>query len=864
MQSSDAFRISRIAPWLLAIVPALAAAQSGGTLEDYRRAATVMQRLNGLTVNVAQAPTWTSPTRFWYRKTVKGGNEFVTVDAVTGEKKAAFDHTRLAAALASATGQTYTAATLPFTEFSYVDRDDAAIEVDATGSRYQCGLAQYQCTRVGPARATGPGARGGGGGFPGGANAAEPTASTACLPPTANDAGGRGGRGGAGGARGGAGGGRGAPGGSTTAVAGCVSPDGQSVAFVQNYNVAIRPVRSTSTSTAGIGGSGGTPAFTLLTHDGSEGDAYQLMSIRWSPDSKKLVAYRRRPGYTRLVHYVLTSPPDQLQPKDTSIFYRKPGDVLDVSRPVLVDVATRKPIVVDNALFANPYQISQAVWRKDGRAFTFEYNQRGHQAYRIIEVDATSGAARAVVNEETPTFFSYRPLNGNPTDHGSNWRFDVDDGKEVLWMSERDGWAHLYLYDGATGKVKNQVTKGEWIVRGVDSVDVANRQIYFRASGMIAGQDPYFIHYYRINFDGTGLTKYTEANGNHVVSWSPDHKYFTDLYSRVDLPPVLELRRVSDMHMTALEKADASAQIATGWRPPEVFVSKARDGKTDIWGIIVRPLNFDAKKKYPVVEQIYAGPQGSFVPKTWGGGMALQSMAELGFVLVQIDGMGTNNRSKAFHDVAWQNLGDAGFPDRILWHKAVGAKYPWYDVTRVGLYGTSAGGQNAMGGLVFHPDFYKVAYANSGCHDNRMDKIWWNEQWMGWPLGAHYEASSNTVHAKNLQGHLMLVIGEFDTNVDPASGYQVVNALIQAGKYFDLLVVPNGGHGAGGQYAAKKRNDFFVQWLLGVQPPNWNQGTTDAAAGTGLGFLDDDQMFGANGGGPSFFDGPNDPPYVWW
>jgi dipeptidyl aminopeptidase/acylaminoacyl peptidase len=252
------------------------------------------------------------------------------------------------------------------------------------------------------------------------------------------------------------------------------------------------------------------------------------------------------------------------------------------------------------------------------------------------------------------------------------------------------------------------------------------------------------------------------------------------------------------------------------------------------------------------------------VPKTWGGGVPLQAMAELGFVLVQIDGMGTNNRSKAFHDVAWRDLGDAGFPDRILWHKAVGAKYPWYDVSRVGLYGTSAGGQNAMGGLVFHPEFYKVAYANSGCHDNRMDKIWWNEQWMGWPLGPHYEASSNTVHAKNLQGHLMLVIGEFDTNVDPSSGYQVVNALIQANKYFDLLVVPNGGHGAGGQYAAKKRNDFFVQWLLGVQPPNWNQGTTDAAAGTGLGFLDDEQMNGANAAGPNFFDGPNDPPYVWW
>jgi len=609
----------------------------------------------------------------------------------------------------------------------------------------------------------------------------------------------------------------------------------------------------------------------MLSFDGSEGDAYQLGSIRWSPDSKKLVAYRRRPGYNRLVHYVLSSPADQLQPKDTSIFYRKPGDVLDTTQPVLFDIATKGQSIVENSTFPNPYQISQATWRQDGRAFTFEYNQRGHQSYRIIEVDASNGKARAVVSDDPKTFFSYRPLSASLTDHGSLYRYDVNDGREVIWMSERDGWAHLYLYDGTTGQVKNQITKGEWIVRSVDSVDVAKRQIYFRASGMIPNQDPYFIHYYRINFDGTGLVKYTEANGTHQLTWSPDHQYFVDTYSRVDLPTVVELRHVSDMKMTPIEKGDMSAQLATGWKPPEVFVSKARDGKTDIWGIVVKPLNYDPNKKYPVIEQIYAGPQGSFVPKTWGGGQALQSTAELGFVLVQIDGMGTNNRSKAFHDVAWRDLGDAGFPDRIAWHKAYAAKNPWYDITRVGLYGTSAGGQNAMGGLLFHPEFYKVAYSNSGCHDNRMDKIWWNEQWMGWPLGPHYERSSNMVNAGKLQGHLMLVIGEFDTNVDPSSGYQVVNSLIQSQKYFDLLVVPNGGHGAGGQYAIRKRNDFFVQWLLGVQPPNWNGGATDAnvggSSGRGLGLglgLDGIQFPAEPQMEPSFYDGPNDPPYVWW
>lgn len=846
-----------------ALVPFRTGAQ--GTLDDYRRAATVTQRFTGLTVDIAQAPTWIDLSKFWYRKSVQGGNQFVLVDAPTGQKRPAFDHARLATALSSASnaGTAFTATTLPFTEFTFMS-GESAIEADANGSRYRCTLTEYNCVRIGAAAVTEVAQTGAAVGVGrAGGSPLPPTPSTACLPPDRAAAGGRG-----------AGRGARAGGGAVTSTErSCISPDGHTEAFIQNFNVAIRSAREGVPAGGGGragrgGGNAAAPAAarTLLSFDGSEGDAYQLMSIRWSPDSKKLVAYRRRPGYNRLVHYVLSSPLDQLQPKDTSIMYRKAGDVLDVVLPVLFNVDGRTQTLVENALFPNPYQISQAVWRQDSRAFTFEYNQRGHQVYRVIEVDATNGKPRSLIADEPKTFFSYRPLSPNLTDNGRYWRHDVDDGRELLWMSERDGWGHIYLYDGVTGRVKNQVTKGAWVVRAVDSVDVSKRQIYFRASGTIAGQDPYFLHYYRINFDGTGLTQYTEANGNHTIYWSADHQYYADLYSRVDMPPVLELRRVSDKRMTPLEKGDMSAQLATGWTPPEVFVSKGRDGKTDIWGIVVKPIGVDRKKKYPVVEQIYAGPQGNFVPKSWGGGQALQSLAELGFAVVQIDGMGTNNRSKAFHDVAWQDLGDAGFPDRIAWHKAYAAKNAWYDATRVGLYGTSAGGQNAMGGLLFHPEFYTVAYSNSGCHDNRMDKVWWNEQWMGWPLGPHYERSSNMVHASKLQGHLMLVIGEFDTNVDPSTSYQVVNSLIQSGKFFDLLVVPNGGHGAGGQYAIRKRNDFFVQWLIGVQPPNWNGGASDASnrggsGGAGLGGLE----FPAEAAMlPSFYDGPNDPPYVWW
>jgi dipeptidyl aminopeptidase/acylaminoacyl peptidase len=249
------------------------------------------------------------------------------------------------------------------------------------------------------------------------------------------------------------------------------------------------------------------------------------------------------------------------------------------------------------------------------------------------------------------------------------------------------------------------------------------------------------------------------------------------------------------------------------------------------------------------------------VPKTWGGGQNLLATAELGFVLVQIDGMGTNNRSKAFHDVAWKNLADAGFPDRILWHKAVNAKYPWYDITRVGVYGGSAGGQNAAGAVLFHGDFYDAAFASSGCHDNRMDKIWWNEHWMG-RMGPHYEASSNVANAHRLRGRLFLAVGELDTNVDPASTLQVVDALIRAGKDFELLVVPNGGHGATGPDGGRRRNDFFVRSLLGVSPPDWNAGATIATTQDG-GDLD----FPADGPPAyGFFEDPADgrPPYWWW
>jgi dipeptidyl aminopeptidase/acylaminoacyl peptidase len=758
----------------LLLVPAPASAQ--GTIADYQRAMTLRDRYQDLTPGIADQVRWIEKTnRLYYRKSVKGGHEWVLVDAPSAQKRPAFDHTRLAAGIAAAANRKATAVTLPFNTFNFVDGEKAIEFV----------LAE-------------PGAAGRGGGGRGGFGPDDPVwrcslDTYTCRQPERAGRGGRGGRGGGGLA------GPVRPPFDINGVEPKKSPDGKLEAIVNNYNVAIRET--------------GKREVTLLSTDGSEGGYYDGDSLAWSPDSTRIAVYKVKPGFRRFINYIQSSPEDQLQPKHSTMQYAKPGDVLDVETPVLFEVSTKKRIAVDTALFPNAYDVSSLQWRKDSRAVTFEYNQRGHQLYRVIEIAAADGRARAVISEEPGTFFCYS---------GKKYRFDVDDGKEVVWMSERDGWNHLYLVDGATGAVKNQITRGDWAVRSVVETDEKKRQIVFTANGMYPGKDPYFVHVYRINFDGTGLTPLTPADANHTASFSPDSSFYVDTYSRVDQPPIAELRRASDgSRVMELERADAAELVKAGWKAPEVFVAKGRDGRTDIWGVIYRPTNFDPAKKYPVIENIYAGPQGAFVPKSFAAFNQMQAQAEIGFIVVQIDGMGTNYRSKAFHDVAWKNLKDAGFPDRILWHKAAAAKYPSYDITRVGLYGTSAGGQNSLGGLLFFPEFYKAAVSSVGCHDNRMDKIWWNEQWMGWPIGSEYAESSNVDNAYRLQGKVLLVVGEMDQNVDPSSTMQVVNQLIKHNKEFDLLVIPGAGHGSGGAYGDHKRFDFFTRHLLGVTPPAW-------------------------------------------
>ncbi len=574
------------------------------------------------------------------------------------------------------------------------------------------------------------------------------------------------------------------------------SPDGKWAAFVKDHDVWLRDRKSN--------------AVARLSTTGTAADPF-AGPFFWSPDSSRLVVIRTKAGGDRRVTLVESSPKDQLQPKTSSHLYLKPGDDIPLPKPHLFDVAAKAEIPVADDLFPNPWDVSYERWSADSKRFTFVYNQRGHQVVRVVSLDAATGKATAVVSEECKTFFDYaNKLDLRP----------VDGTDEFVWMSERDGWNHLYLVDAKAGTAK-PITKGQWVVRGIDRVDAGKREVWFRACGLHPGEDPYHVHFARIKLDGTGLTPLTAGDGNHTINYSPDGRFYVDTYSRADLPPVTELRRTSDgAKVCDLERGDASALLKTGWTMPERFVAKGRDGATDIHGVIFRPSHFDPAKRYPVVEEIYAGPHGQFVPKQWAPANGRQAAAELGFVVVKIDGMGTNWRSKAFHDVCWKNLGDSGFPDRIPWIRAAAAKYPQLDLSKgVGIYGGSAGGQSSTRALLAHGDFYTVAVSDCGCHDNRMDKIWWNELWMGWPVGPHYAGQSNVTNAHKLTGKLLLVVGELDRNVDPASTMQVANALVKADKDFDLLIVPGAGHGsAETPYGSRRRQDFLVRHLMGVEP----------------------------------------------
>ncbi|MGN0886511.1 MAG: prolyl oligopeptidase family serine peptidase [Candidatus Spyradenecus sp.] len=539
-----------------------------------------------------------------------------------------------------------------------------------------------------------------------------------------------------------------------------------------------------------------------LTTDGNAQVGYELDSARWSPDGQWVAAYRLRRASQPTISLVSSVPEGSLKASVRQVSYPRAGDEVDYRRPVLIDFAKRAVVPVRGfEALGEQYLCHELAWRPDSQAFTFEFVPRGFGGYVIAEVD-TQGRITRRVEERTATFFPYTLRS----------RLDTPDGLTTYWVSERDGWRHIWRFR-ADGAAPEQLTRGEWVVHRLLAL-LPEGALLFTAGGRVAGEDPYQQHLMRLEPNGS-VRDLTPENAHHQVFFAPDQASFVDNASRVDAPNVATLRRVADGSIIEqLQQEDITDLLATGWVMPKPFCAKGRDGQTDIWGTIRFPPNFDPKGSYPVLEQIYAGPHDAHVPKQF---LPVDYFSDiftaLGFIVVRIDGMGTAWRSKAFHDVCWKNLRDAGFPDRIAWMKAAAAAYPAIDLTRVGIFGWSAGGQNAMAALLWHHDFYKAAIALCGCHDNRIDKLWWNEQWMGYPVGPHYAANSNVENAHLLQGHLFLINGELDDNVDPTSTLKVVHALIQANKDFEQLYLPMTNHFINGPYIERRMKAFFLRAL---------------------------------------------------
>jgi dipeptidyl-peptidase 4 len=599
------------------------------------------------------------------------------------------------------------------------------------------------------------------------------------------------------------------------------SPDKRWEAFIHDHNLHIRPV----------GGGDTIP----LTSDGVEYWSYGLTAarpnervrggprrpnLRWSPDSRRIVVDRRDERGVEHMHYIAST---HQRPKHFSQPYALPGDsVVPTPGLHIVDIVSRTNVPVAMAPRANQLFYGSArdsVWSEGSDRVKVAWLTRASRAAYLGEVDASTGALRILAGDSAKTYVELSQRDP------ASW-YVTRSGDDAIWWSERDGWAHLYRFD-RDGNLRNQITSGPWTVGAVQHVDERRRQIYFTGRGREPGRNLYYAHLYRVNFDGSGLTLLTPEDANHEISFSPSGRYFVDSYSRIEQEPISVLRSVPDGRVIrTLEKADVSALRAVGWRPAEVFEVKARDGITNLYGVIYFPPNLDPTRKYPVINHIYPGPQvGSVGSWSFKGGGEPMALAQLGFVVVQLDHMGTPHRSKAFHDNYYGRFGDNGLPDHVTALKQLGARYPFLDMDRIGIYGHSGGGFASTGAMFLYPDFFKVAVSGAGNHDNRSYNIYWAEKYQGLMerdtlrQTDNFAEHANLSHAKNLKGKLLLIHGDMDDNVHPAMTIQVADALIKANKHFDMLIAPNAAHGLNEPYWIRRRWDYFVEHLMGARPP---------------------------------------------
>jgi dipeptidyl-peptidase 4 len=741
------------------------AQQPAVTASDYARAEKFLPSNVDRLVYGTVRPNWIGYSdQFWYRKTMPGKSEFMLVDAATGAEQSAFDSARLAATLSKAAGRTIDAGRLPFGEIEF--------SPDRQSITFAIGPRHFTCDRAGDVCAE-----------------------------HADDA-------------------------SKEAL----SPDGKRAAFIRDWNLWVRDVANGKE--------------TQLTHDGVKDYGYATDNagwissdqpiVLWSPDSRKIATFQqdqRKVGEMYLVETKVGHPVLQ-QWK-----YPLPGDeIVTMIERVIIDADTgamvrlkmppdqhRSTLCDHIACGTGPNHAplwADVEWSPDGATLAFVSTSRDHKDERLRVANAATGEVREVYGEHAQTQFE--------SGEGKvNWHY-LPQSNEFLWYSEREGWGRLYLYDLKTGKLKNAVTTGDWNVAQLLRTDPDSRQIWFTAVGREPGEDPYYTHLYKVSFDGSHLTPLTPAPGNHQISAPASGKYFVDACSTPQLAPETSLRDENGKVVLSFGKADTSALVASGWIPPVPVKVKARDGKTDLYGLMYLPTNLDKEKKYPIVDNIYPGPQvGSVGSRAFSAARRdSQALAELGFIVVEIDGMGTSVRDKAFHDAFYGNMGDNTLPDQVAAIKELAQQYPYIDLDRVGIWGHSGGGFAAADAMFRYPEFFKVGISESGNHDQREYEDDWGERYQGLLTKeadgkSNYDDQANQNHAANLKGHLLLAHGTLDNNVPPYNTLLVVDALIRANKDFDLLLLPNQHHGYGpmSNYMMRRRWDYFVRWLENTEPP---------------------------------------------
>jgi dipeptidyl-peptidase 4 len=740
------------------------------TADDYARAERFLApAATRLVSGVAGAVTWLEDGRFWYRATTAAGAEFILVDPARRTRTSAFDHARLAQGLSTATGGQIDAARLPFTTFD-LSRDGRLITILAAGRRWQCDVTAYTCATVDTTRAAG------------------------ALHP--------------------------APQNSVT------SPDGRYAVFIRDHNLWVRDLTSSQDRP--------------LTTDGVEDFGYATNNagwtrnatplVAWSPDSRRVFTFQQDGRGIGRMYLVTTSvgTPSLQQwryplPSD-SVPFRIHRVIIDIEPARVVRLQmepdAQRSTIYDHIAIGN--RLVDVEWYPDGSHVAFVSTARDAKEVAFRVANAATGAVRTVLRETSPTQFQ----SGFVAMSRVNWRV-LPAVNAVLWWSQRDNWGHLYLYDLSTGTLQRQLTSGNWNVADVVHVDERARTIYFVGVGREAGRHPYFQHFYRVGMDGRGLTLLTPENANHSISLAPDRRHFVDTWSTPTSPPATMLRRIDGQVAVRLEAADISRLTASGWKPPTPITVKARDGATDIYGLMFTPTQLDSTRRYPIVNYIYPGPWGSSVG-SWSFSAAHsdhQALAELGFVVVAINGMGTELRSKEFLDFYYGNMGDNTIPDQIAGMRDLARQYPFIDIERAGIWGHSGGGFATASALFRHPDFFKVGVSQAGNHDNRNYVDSWSERFQGLLRttsgGDSYEVQANQLVASNLRGRLLLAHGAMDDNVAPYNTYLVLDALIKANKDFDLIIFPHARHGFGADnnYMMRRRWDYFVRHLMGAEPP---------------------------------------------